>query len=32
MAGRMYLLKKGAIAFERDSAQADLAEIREAYF
>lgn len=32
MAGRMYLMKKGAILFERPSGRANLAEIKEAYF
>lgn len=32
MAGRMYLMKKGAILFERPAGRADVAEIKEAYF
>ncbi|HVL53175.1 MAG TPA: ABC transporter ATP-binding protein [Vitreimonas sp.] len=32
LASRLYLLKKGAVEFERPSSQADLGELKEAYF
>jgi branched-chain amino acid transport system ATP-binding protein len=32
LSSRMYLLKKGRVAFERPAAEADPAEIKEAYF